>query len=448
MGSEGRAECLNQFSHVMESTGPYEDAPVLAVAVSGGGDSMALALLADKWARHRGGKIIALTVDHGLRTGSDKEASQVGNWLQRYNIEHHTLTWVGPKPTSAIQARARAARYDLMENWCRENSILHLLLGHTTGDQAETFLMRLEKGSGPDGLSAMSIISERRDCRLIRPLLSLSGTNLRTYLRAENQVWIEDPSNQNEKFDRIRWRNLMADQGLAPDGYCQAADRYAMARTVLEAETARLAASALFVHPAGFIRLSRKLFLNAQQDLAERLLARVLSNVGGTAYPPRRRKVADLFSLMAKGGFQSRTLGRCRIVESDDDLLVSRERRWLPKPIKIEAETRMLWDGRFDLSFHKPSRRCGEPRFLGPLEESGWRDVVADHPEVRGMAVPSKVLVTLPALFDKDGVFSVPHLKYMRADGGIEAQSGGVNFGAATFRPQNSLSGARYFVAY
>jgi len=448
MGSKTQTNCLGSLSEVLESTGPFEAAPRLAVAVSGGGDSMALALLADHWARQRGGSIVGLSVDHGLRVGSDTEAVQVGDWLQGRNIEHHILTWTGSKPDSAVQERARTARYALMENWCREQGVLHLLLGHTVGDQAETFLMRLEKGSGPDGLSAMSVISERRDCRLIRPLLGIHGTDLRAYLLARKQDWIEDPSNRNTKFDRIRWRNLMADEGLSPDGFGQAAERYGKARVVLDTETARLAASVLSIHPAGFIRLSRNRFLDAPEDLAERLLARVLANVGGTPYPPRRRKVADLFQNISSGGFQSRTLGRCRIVEGKGELVISRELRALPEPVIARAGTRTVWDGRFGLSFSNPPKNRSEPRFLGPLGKRGWCDIVTRNPEKRDAVIPPHIRPSLPALFDNDGVFSVPHLDYRRADGERTAATAGVDFDTATFKPLISLSGARYFVAY
>ncbi|MBM4438672.1 MAG: tRNA lysidine(34) synthetase TilS, partial [Actinobacteria bacterium] len=127
----------------------------VAVAVSGGADSLALTLLADEWARRTGRSIAALTVDHGLRPDSAAEASQVGAWLAAARIRHEVLRWEGQKPRSGIHAAAREARYRMLTSWCRENDVRDLLLAHHRDDQSETFLMRLARGSGPDGLAAM-----------------------------------------------------------------------------------------------------------------------------------------------------------------------------------------------------------------------------------------------------------------------------------------------------
>src|SRR5579864_2149998 len=136
----------------LDRLGPFERAPRLAVAVSGGADSLMLALLADGWARVRGGGITALTVDHGLRPESAAEARQTGEWLAARGIARQTLVWNGPHPRGDIQAAARAARYRLMEGWCAEHRCLHLLTAHHLEDRAETFWLRLARGSGLDGL--------------------------------------------------------------------------------------------------------------------------------------------------------------------------------------------------------------------------------------------------------------------------------------------------------
>src|SRR5690606_1378938 len=127
----------SEFRDLMDRLGPFEPAPVLAVAVSGGADSMALALLADRWARRRRGKIVALTVDHGLRPGARAEARAAHRRLAALGIEAHLLVWGGAKPKTGIQAAAREARYRLMAGWCRRHGVLHLLLGHHREDQAE-----------------------------------------------------------------------------------------------------------------------------------------------------------------------------------------------------------------------------------------------------------------------------------------------------------------------
>ncbi|HZD25370.1 MAG TPA: tRNA lysidine(34) synthetase TilS, partial [Alphaproteobacteria bacterium] len=145
-----------EFAALMAPFAPFEATPALAVAVSGGADSLALALLADGWARRRGGVATALTVDHGLRPEAAAEARRVGRWLAARGIPHRILRWRGDKPATAVQAKARAARYALLADWCRRHGVLHLLTAHHRGDQAETVLMRLAHGSGVDGLAGMA----------------------------------------------------------------------------------------------------------------------------------------------------------------------------------------------------------------------------------------------------------------------------------------------------
>ncbi len=123
------------FDALMEGLGPFEDRPHIAIAVSGGADSMCLALLAGPWAERRGGRAVALTVDHGLRPEAREEALQVGSWMKGQGFEHQVLKWTGPKPTSGVQAHARRGRYQLLSSWCRQKGFLHLMLGHTQDDQ-------------------------------------------------------------------------------------------------------------------------------------------------------------------------------------------------------------------------------------------------------------------------------------------------------------------------
>ncbi|MBT6442573.1 MAG: tRNA lysidine(34) synthetase TilS, partial [Alphaproteobacteria bacterium] len=139
----------------MTPLGPFEPAAHLAVGVSGGSDSLALLLLADRWVRQRGGSVMALTVDHRLRPQSAAEAGLVRSWLAARDIEHRVLTWREPHSVGGVQAAARAARLRLLGDWCRRKGVLHLMLAHQLEDQAETLLERLSGGSGVDGLAGM-----------------------------------------------------------------------------------------------------------------------------------------------------------------------------------------------------------------------------------------------------------------------------------------------------
>ena len=264
------------FDALMEGLGPFEDRPHIAVAVSGGADSLCLALFAGRWAERRGGRVVGLTVDHGLRPEAGDEALQVGRWLERPGIEHRVLKWTGPKPVSGIQAAARRARYRLMSSWCREKGFLHLLLGHTGDDQAETLLLRLSSGSGPDGLAAMSAIRETPDVRMLRPWLGVAKQALVETLTAQGQDWIEDPSNQDHSFARVRVRKTMKDGGFRPKDLALAAHRFGRARQVMEAEASRLLARVARIHPAGFAELQCAPLVAAPDEISLRALSRVL----------------------------------------------------------------------------------------------------------------------------------------------------------------------------
>ncbi len=192
----------------MARLGPFEHHPRLAVAVSGGADSMALVLLAKAWTESRKGSLLALTVDHGLRSNSRDEAEIVGQWLHALGIAHEILTWNDAKPATGRQEAGRAARYRLLLDRCRAGGILHLMLGHHRDDQAETVLLRIAAGSGIDGLAAMTEVRTTPYARLLRPLLGVPRASLEAILVSRGQGWVDDPSNHNSDFQRVRLRNL------------------------------------------------------------------------------------------------------------------------------------------------------------------------------------------------------------------------------------------------
>jgi len=186
------AETIDIFCRKLVSTGQHK---TIAVAVSGGPDSMALCLLMNTWAQKNQFKLVALTVDHRLREGSLKEAQIVQEWMALHSIDHHILTWEHGPITTGIQKKAREARYNLLTNFCQQNNIQIVCTAHHAADQIETFLMRLSKGSGLEGLSVMQERSLRGNITIARPLLSTQPEMLKEYLQAVSQEYIQDPSN-------------------------------------------------------------------------------------------------------------------------------------------------------------------------------------------------------------------------------------------------------------
>ena len=174
---------------LMAPLGPFERPPSVAVAVSGGSDSFGLGLLLADWVRDRGGQLIVLTVDHGLRAEAAAECARVAEIFAAIpNCSAHVLQWRGEKPEHGLQAAARAARYGLLADWCRAHGVLHLAVGHTADDQAETVAMRQAHGSGPLGLAGMAALRPEAGVRLLRPLLPISRPAIRDWLRRHHTL--------------------------------------------------------------------------------------------------------------------------------------------------------------------------------------------------------------------------------------------------------------------
>jgi len=448
----------SEMASLMAAMGPFEASPHIAVAVSGGADSMALTLLAAHWVRRLGGTLSALSVDHGLRPGSLAEIDRVAGWLGQHGIDHHRLTWSGSKPQSALQATARAARYDLLTDWCRRNRVLHLLLGHHQEDQAETFLLRLNNASGVDGLAAMAAIVEKPAMRLLRPLLSVPKARLRATLEAACQPWLEDPSNDNPAFERIRIRQSFPQfvaAGITAASLSETAARMARARVALEASASCLLAGCCSLHPAGYAHMDGAALFSAPDEISLRALARVLLCVGGGQYQPRLVKLERLHEKMKTAfkdgavGWKGATLGRCRALPLKggtglSGFLICREGRALPIALPVNGPVELDWDDRFRLRLRGPKNALFQDASLQPLGRDGWAKLLAQAPQLRAVSMPAAVRLTLPSLVDGKGVLAVAHLNYRR-DGVSDDAAG---FSAALFHPRQTLSGTGFLVAH
>ena len=331
----------------MAALGPFEARPALAVAVSGGADSMALALLAHDWAAARGGEVRGLVVDHGLRPGSAAEARLAAARLASHGIVPHVLTWAGTKPSSAVQAKARAARYALLEAYCRDAAILHLLLGHHRGDQAETVAMRAARGSGDDGLAGMAAIREVRGLRLLRPFLAVPGARLRATLEQLGQPWIEDPSNLDRRFMRAR---LRAEPAFDPDHFVALAEAAAARRGERERSIGHFLACAAHPHPAGFVRIERPALAALDEAAAIQVLERVVRSVGGSAFPSRAASLVRLRTYLANGGPVC-TVGGCIQVCKGATIVIFREPGRIIDRQVVQPGQTVWWDSRFELRY-------------------------------------------------------------------------------------------------
>jgi tRNA(Ile)-lysidine synthase len=219
----------------------WKAAPALVLAVSGGPDSVALMWLMARWHRalSRGPELVAVTVDHGLRTEAASEAREVKRLAAELDLRHRTLRWTGEKPKTGVPAAAREARYRLLAQAARSVGASHIVTAHTRDDQAETLLMRLLRGSGIAGLAAMARVSARDGVMLARPLLDVSKARLIATLNKANISYAEDPTNRDTLFTRPRLRALLP--ALAAEG----GDARALARLAMRLSRANAAVEVL-----------------------------------------------------------------------------------------------------------------------------------------------------------------------------------------------------------
>jgi len=293
-----------------------------AVAVSGGGDSVALMHLLAGWAKaSRLSPPHVLTVDHGLRPESAADARKVVRWAKAAGLTTTLLRWSGRRPQSDIEAAARDARYRLMGEWARKNGVAALYVGHTLDDQAETFLLRLMRGSGLDGLSAMRAVApyplgEYRELRVVRPLLALERADVRSHLQTHGHDWLEDAMNAEERFARVRVRKALPaleGAGLSKQRLAAAALHLARAREALESVTDAVIVRACRRWNDG-IQVDRDALISAPREIGLRALAQLLMVVSGQPYRPRFERLERLFDrLGAKDIGGGVTLHGCRV---------------------------------------------------------------------------------------------------------------------------------------
>jgi tRNA(Ile)-lysidine synthase len=406
-----------EFAALMEPLAPKGP---LAVAVSGGADSMALLCLAARWGKH---PLTALTVDHGLRAESAEEARRVKAWAAALGVAHVTLVWRGEKPKANLQAAARAARYGLLADWCREAGAQGLLLAHTLNDQAETVLLRLARGSGVNGLAAMAPVTQLRGIVLLRPLLGVSRARILATLRALGQDWIEDPSNDNARFARVRLRKaqaVLADAGLTPERLAATATRMARARAALETHTTALLESCAQWDSAGFCALDTQTLAAAPEEIGLRALARIVMAVGGLDVTPRLERLERLYARLCKASLgRGATLGGCRIIPDSrarrrGSHLVLREAAAIAaQPLPLAPGEEMLWDHRFRI------RLAGEtaPGTVKALGQGGL--ALVRQEKGQALALPAPVRPTLPSLWRNGRLAAVPHLGFTNPSLGL-----------------------------
>jgi tRNA(Ile)-lysidine synthase len=409
-----------QLEHVFEAAmcdaGGFESAPHIAVAVSGGCDSMALCLLAKQWVDARGGQITALIVDHRLRAESTQEAQRVAGLLAAHQIASVVLTIAEDIGCTSIQEKARILRYQYILQWCVEYGVLHVLTGHHGGDQRETVVMRMIHGAGLKGLCAIAAVVYRDDVRVLRPLLRACKDDCITYLYARGQQWCEDASNTKPMYQRNRVRmrmGILEDEGWSVERSIKLVDNLQRSEAFIRSCMVDWLAKYAMIHPAGFITLSLKHYAEADIELRFRIVSYCLTKVYGDLSDVRMTGICALdHAICATAETMKRTLNGCLVLVDNfaDNIIFCREIARVDLPLNLSDLGGGAWDKRFRVHCNQ---RYDQPLYISVLGKHGV-SALRRMPFVMP-ALPVEVLRIFPALWGGgalDCLVAVPHMGY------------------------------------
>ncbi len=384
----------------------------LGVACSGGGDSVALLLLAQDWAARHGARLSVATVDHALRAASKAEAEAVGVLARSLGVSHRILTWQDWDRRGNLQAMAREARKRLLAAWAAQDGISTVLLGHSLDDQAETVLLRLIRGSGVDGLAAMA--PRDHSGVFFRPVLGLTREALRDYLRGRGVSWIDDPSNDDPRFDRVKIRQagpMLAALGLTPERLAQTAAHMARARDSLQQAAAGFALSQYLQDAGGDLVLSVDALDLAAGDVPARVFAAAVQWVGQSGYRPRYDALCDAARGLAAG--EARTLAGVRMqpVKDGQHIRMSREYRAAAAQavqMPIGAQ-KAVFDSRWDVHCDAPLAVTIDLRPLG-------EEALCALPDWRASGLSRTALASGPSVWADGRLIAAPLIGANLAD--------------------------------
>ncbi|MFC3614196.1 tRNA lysidine(34) synthetase TilS [Lutimaribacter marinistellae] len=368
----------------------------IGVAVSGGGDSVALLDLLHRAFAGEGVELLAATVDHGLRPEAAEEARNVSTLCEQLGVSHTVLRWQGWDGSGNMQDQARRARYTLLTGWALDKGIELVALGHTADDQAETVLMRLGRAAGASGLAAMSPRRTLNGVTLVRPLLEQTRAELRSYLVQRGIDWAEDPSNVDRRFDRIKAREAissLAPLGITVASLSEVARNMAQVRDALDWYVF-LAARDIVSLDAGDVLIDLRGYRTLPEEIARRLLLHCVTWVGGGEYGPRRLAVAE--AMQAIRHERPGALGHCLILRQGRSARICREYHFVKE---LEAPVSEVWDGRWALT--GPSTPGAVIRALGPeglIECLDWRQT----------GRPRQALLSSPSVWKGERLLAAP----------------------------------------
>ena len=425
-----------KFKEVIDKIFPGKLPQKIAVAVSGGIDSMSLVFLLKELTKNHPEAITALIVDHKIRENSLREATSVKQILESHNIKCEILeSYLEKAPIANIEANLRQVRYDLLNKFCSENGIKYLFVGHHQQDNAENFLIRLFRGSGVDGLAAIDYISDFGEIKIARPLLDFDKEDLKQYLERGGIKWFEDESNEDEKYLRNKIRkflNSLDNKELINQRIGLASRLILNNKKIIEKYLSTNSSKFLEFNELGYFLLKKDNFNQLIAEEALHYLALALMEVSGNYYKPRLQQLENLYFWISndkehKKCCQEKTCFYGCIIEKYDDsnLIIYREKSKIEK-LKIK-EPKFIWDNRFKISIDFDGLRDISTYEIASIDAEEFNKLKIKGPLPRTL---KNIIYTLP-VFKKNGeIVAIPLLQYYKNDELIDKIS--INFDKKT----------------
>lgn len=401
-----------------------------AIAVSGGSDSLALSALAKLYSLDNDNDFVALIIDHKLRKESAEEAKKTYKSLTQNKIKAKILTYRGEKFSSNIQKKARDLRYDLFEKYCGKNKIKFLILAHHQDDLIENFYIRLIRGSGIKGLTSLQNIFEyNKNFYLLRPLLNFNKQELLSVTKKSYSSWIEDPSNKNDKFLRVRIRKMQSKlqkEGFDPKRIIKTIENLNTAKDSLDFYIFKSEKKYLKFYKEGYAILNSSMFNNEAQEVIFRVIIKAIHFVSGEYYPPRSDSLKTLMKNLSTKSFKSSTLGGCLIEKNKNIISFFREDRNVAVENLNKTKQKTNWDDRF-LVYKNFNNK--EQFIVKKLGNNGIEYLKKNKVNESGNKIPTHAKKTLPSFWNNKGdLLFVPFVNFKNKKYNIKNDSFSVNF--------------------
>ncbi len=411
---------IHKFSQEINEKFTFEQSPKIALGVSGGPDSLALAILTKQWLDKIGGSLQCLIVNHNLRPEAKPESLYTAKILEKYHIKHHIIEWEGTKKMSNLQNQAREARRNLLTKWCKTNKYKYLFLAHNQDDVVETFFMRLFRGSGLQGLSSIPHLSTYNNITIVRPLLDFKKTELELFLTKQNIKWIKDPSNHDNKFLRSKIRKLLKSTlleeiipyDLMLDRCFTGIESIKRNNNIIEHSKNDIMSNIVSTYPEGYLTIKLDTFLDLPDEIALNILASCLINISGKhCYRPRFASLKILYNKIVLQHNKASTLWNCEIKIRGNLIYIYYESKNNYPNVEIIDQNTIKWDNRFIIKTPH-IEKLKIIKFNQNIYSNNKK--LLDTKKIKEL--PKKIIYSLPAIEIEQSLY-VPFLtKQRRAD--------------------------------